>query len=204
MSGMFSREAMQQAGGITLETHEIDELLKANKSEILLRKTPAEVMDAVGRYFERRQKELPELAAKYGVPLAEIQKGMPFQISHIEAMFPKDFAKLSTTVEPLRIPVSSNIQNATNNHSPLPPIPMQPSQSRFFSNLTSEQKIHGGLWMLSAAMSAVFTWNAARQIAYADEQGKQHINASAVGLTLVQGLFAAGSAYLGMQALRGR
>lgn len=69
--------------------------------------------------------------------------------------------------------------------------------------LSSEQKISSGMNFLISGLCAASAFRQLSQSVTKDEHGERHIQPTQFGIGIVSALLAAGTAYLGAQALRG-
>ncbi len=69
---------------------------------------------------------------------------------------------------------------------------------------TTEQKMHAGMNFLVAGLCAMGAFSQLSKGVAKDEVGERHIQPTQIGMGMVSALLAAGSAYLGVQALRAR
>ena len=81
---------------------------------------------------------------------------------------------------------------------------MKPRAQRFnLKALTVEERFNSAMWGVGMLLGAFGVYSSAKYSVAKDDQGKNHVQWSQVGIALLQACMTAGCAYMGAQSLRG-
>lgn len=104
-------------------------------------------------------------------------------------------------------PASADRKVPKSKQIPEKPVPITPVKAKaegFLGHLNSQQRVGVGISALFAAFGAIGTLDAVSKIKKTEADGQTHVQATQVGLALLNGLVTAGMGYAAYHQFRGR